>query len=122
MTYLLCFPEPSMGDPCSSDVNCPENAVCDGGICVCSGTYLASRGVCHKGLNYSYTVNGELISVVLISICLSSRIFSVKLKLLSFCKCYTISLELSLDLTLKIKQPQLEQIENPQTFSNTTYR
>jgi hypothetical protein len=52
---LLYFLEPSVGDRCSSDVNCPENAVCDGGTCACSGTYLARGKVCHKGLKYLYS-------------------------------------------------------------------
>jgi hypothetical protein len=47
----IFFPDPpSLGDRCSFDVNCPENAVCDGGTCVCNRTYLAKGKVCHNGV------------------------------------------------------------------------
>ncbi|XP_048742430.2 uncharacterized protein LOC125655933 [Ostrea edulis] len=45
------FQKPSVGDRCSSNINCPDNAVCDRGTCVCSGTYLASGKVCHNVTN-----------------------------------------------------------------------
>ncbi|XP_048780980.2 uncharacterized protein LOC125683652 [Ostrea edulis] len=45
------FRKPSVGDRCSSNVNCPDNAVCDGGTCACNGTYLVSGKVCHNVTN-----------------------------------------------------------------------
>jgi hypothetical protein len=42
--FFIYITEVSVGDRCACGVNCPENAVCDDGTCVCTGTYLASRG------------------------------------------------------------------------------